>query len=170
MWKARRKYRLLFFILPTQLRDQVPRFRNALLLFAWSIRRLVGQVHCFEYATKVLGILPGSPAVIKRKIIGIHRDLVRSLSLFEGCIPIDHLKPAMHHYVHYGISTAKFTILTILWMMGFERYNKHLKNHVRNAHHPDINLTNTTSQTDTAFYYELLEEDMSDLPDEVYHR
>ena len=40
MWKARRKYRLLFFILPTQLRDQVPAFRDALLLFTWCIRRL----------------------------------------------------------------------------------------------------------------------------------
>ena len=42
MWKARRKYRLLFFVLVTQLRDQVPKFRNALLLFVWSIRRLMG--------------------------------------------------------------------------------------------------------------------------------
>ncbi len=169
MWKARRKYRLLFFVLPTQLRDQVPRFRNALLLFAWSIRRLVGQVHCFEYATKVLGILPGSAAVIIKNIIGIHRDLVRSLALFEGCTPIDHLKPAMHHYAHYGISTIKFTILTILWMMGFERYNKHLKNHVRNVRHPEINLAHTSSQTETANYFELMEE-MFDLPDDLYHK
>ena len=169
MWKARRKYRLLFFILPTQLRDQVPRFYNALLLFAWSMRRLLGQVHSFEYASKGLGILPGSTTVWKKKIIAIHRDLVRSLALFEGCIPIDHLKPAMHHFVHCAFATIKFTILTILWMMGFERYNKYLKNHVRNSHHPDINLAHTTSQNDTANYFELLE-DLSDLPDDLYHR
>lgn len=42
MWKARRKYRLLFFILPTQLRDCIPRFTNALLLFAFAMRRLMG--------------------------------------------------------------------------------------------------------------------------------
>lgn len=43
MWKARRKYRLLFHMLPTQLRDQVPAFRDALILFVWSIRRLTGR-------------------------------------------------------------------------------------------------------------------------------
>ena len=169
MWKARRKFRLLFFILPTQLRDQVPKFRNALLLFVWSIRRLIGQVHCYEYATKVLRILPGSPTVVKALITTIQRDLVRSLCLIEGCTPIDHLKPVMHHYVHYGGSTKLLSILTILWMMGFERYNKYLKNHVRNVHHPDINLAHTTSQTDTANYFELLE-DMRDLPYDLYHR
>ena len=168
MWKARRKYRLLFFILLTQLRDQVPRFRNALLLFVWSIRRLMGQVHSFEYATKVLGVLPGSPTVVKALIMSIHRDLVRSLALFEGCTPIDHLKPVMHHFSHYAEFTGILTILIILWMMSFERYNKYLKNHVRNAQHPDINLAHTTSQTDTANYFELLE-DMCDLPDNLYH-
>ena len=42
MWKARRKYRVLLFLLPTQLRDQVPIVRDALLLFVWAMRRLMG--------------------------------------------------------------------------------------------------------------------------------
>ena len=168
MWKARRKYRLLFFILPTQLRDQVPRFRNALLLFAWSIRRLVGQVHSKEYAEKVLGILPGSPTVLKSEVLAIHRDLVRSLALFEGCTPVDHLKPVMHHYAHYAFLTIKFALLTFLWMMGFERYNKFLKGLVRNVRHPDINLAHAVCQAETANYFEILE-DINDLPDDLCH-
>ena len=44
MWKARRKYRLLYFMLVTQLRDKVPAVRHALSLFVWAMRRLEGQV------------------------------------------------------------------------------------------------------------------------------
>ena len=169
MWKARRKYRLLFYILPTQLRDQVPRFRKALLLFAWSVRRLMGQTHSYEYA-QVLGILPGSRAVFKALINNFDRDLKRALVLFEGCTPIDHLKPVFHHWVHYAKLTEELSRLDILWMMGFERYNKYLKNHVHNSQCPNINMANTTSQTDTANYFALLEEDLYELESEDYHR
>ena len=115
-------------------------------------------------------MLPGSPVVVKALLKHIHKDLVRGLALFEGCTPIDHLKPVMHHFVHYASKTKKFAILTILWMMGFERYNKYLKNHVRNAHHPNINLAKTTSQTDTANFFTLLEEDKYELRSDLYHR
>ena len=169
MWKARRKYRLLFFVLPTQLRDQVPRLRDALLLFTWSIRRLMGSVHSYDVATKVLGILPGSPVVIKAVIPSIQRDLAVAMALLEGCGPIDHIKPCFHHFEHYAEFTITHAILLILWMMAFERYNKYLKEHVRNAHHPEINLAHTTSQTDTANFFRLTEEDKFDLPSQVYH-
>jgi len=169
MWKARRKFRLLFYILPTQLRDQVPRFQKALLLFAWSVRRLLGQTYSYDFA-HVLRILPGSRAVNKTCIPLYGRDAVRALVLFEGCTPIDHLKPAFHHYVHYGDLTEEYSLLDILWMMGFERYNKHLKSHVRNPRCPNINMAKATSQTDTANYFTLLEEDMYELESEDYHR
>jgi len=44
-WKCRRKFRLLWFLLPVQLRDDdmVPALRAALVLMAWAIRRLQGQ-------------------------------------------------------------------------------------------------------------------------------
>ena len=97
--------------------------------------------------------------------------MVQSLSLFEGCMPIDYIKPIQHHFVHYPDSTIIFSLIKILWMMGFERYNKYLKEHVRNAQHPEINLAHTTSQTDTANYFSLLgEDDKYDLPSELYHR
>ena len=128
-----------------------------------------GQVASFEYAKK-LGILPGSVFVIKALINQFGGDLRRALSLIEGCIPIDHLKPAFHHYVHYAEFTAKLTIAEILWMMGFERYNKHLKNHVHNSNTPDINLAHTMSQTDTSNYLDMSEEDLYDLPSQLYHR
>lgn len=171
MWKARRKYRLLLFILVTQLRDQIPTFRDALMLFVWALRRLVGQVCSYEFAVHTLGILPGSPFLYKKFLLKIHRDMARALSLLEGVMPIDYIKPIQHHFIHYPRQTIKFTLMEILWMMAFERYNKYLKEHVRNSQHPEINLANTTSQTDTANYFSLLgEEDQYDLPAELYHR
>ena len=49
-WKCRRKYRLLRFLLPVQLRDDdmVPALRAALVLMAWAIRRLQGQSIIFS--------------------------------------------------------------------------------------------------------------------------
>ena len=170
MWKARRKFRLLLFILPTQLRDQVPALRDALLLFVWSLRRLTGQVCSYDVATHELGILPGSRYVVKKLVKTIQRELVKALGLLEGCQPIDYLKPIRHHFAHYGECTLIFALLIILWMMVFERYNKYLKQHVRNAQHPQINLAHTTSQTDTANYFELAEEDKYDLPSQLYHK
>ena len=170
MWKARRKYRLLFFILPTQLRDQLPPLRDALILFTWSLRRLFGSVHSYETAVNELGILPGSPVVVKTHVPGIHRDLVKALCLLEGCVPIDFLKPFFHHFEHYAEFTTTHGILVLLWMMAFERYNKYLKEHVRNNHFPEINLAHTTSQTDTANFFKLTEEDKYELPTDLYHR
>ena len=170
MWKARRKWRLLYFMLPTQLRDVVPAFTTALLLFAWSMRQLLGQTHSYEFA-KVLGILPGSRTLFKAFIKKIGEDLRRSLALFEGCTPIDHLKPVFHHFVHLAKLTEEFSLLDILWMMGFERYNKHLKNHVRNPQCPNLNMAKNTVMTDTSNYISLLEEDdLYDLSAQDYHR
>lgn len=42
MWKMRRKLRLLYYILPTQIRDQIPPVRHALYTFVWAMRRLEG--------------------------------------------------------------------------------------------------------------------------------
>ena len=49
-WKCRRKFRLLWFLLPVQLRndDMVPALRAALVLMAWAIRRLQGQSIMFS--------------------------------------------------------------------------------------------------------------------------
>ena len=44
MWKARRKFRLLWYILVPQLRGLLPAVHNALNLFVWAVRRLEGQV------------------------------------------------------------------------------------------------------------------------------
>ena len=171
MWKARRKYRLLLFVMVTQLRDQTPMFRDALMLFVWALRRLVGQVCSYEVATRDLGILPGSQFLFKKLLPIIRRHMVQSLSLFEGCMPIDYIKPIQHHFVHYPDDTIIFALIKILWMMGFERYNKFLKEHVRNPQHPEINLAHSTSQTATADYFSMLgEDDKYDLPSELYHR
>lgn len=121
MWKCRRKFRLLFHVLPIQLRDQVPALRRGIVLFAWTIRQLDGQVHSFESAVE-LGILPGSRVLVRAAIKHLHKDVVRSLVLIEGAVPIGHLIPTWHHFVHYAEFTLTHGVLRWLWMMAFERF------------------------------------------------
>ena len=142
LWKTRRKILLLYYMLPTQLRDQVPQLREAIFGFVWAMRRLEGQVHSYEDA----GILPGSKTVRRSTLQRIHSDLVRSLCLFEGCIPPKHLNPALHHFVHYAQYTESHGLLSKYWMMAFERFNKHIKNLCRNPDAPEAALSNSVCQ------------------------
>ena len=121
MWKSRRKYRLLLFVLPVLIRDVVPQLREAINLLASSLRRLDGQVHSYERAI-LLGILPGSRALGHAEIDSINDDLIRALVLLEGSVPVSYLIPSMHHLVHYGEYTKTHGILRTFWMMAFERY------------------------------------------------
>ena len=121
MWKSRRKFRLLYFMLLTQLRDKVPAVHLALLKFVWAMRQLDGQVHNYEMATKRLHILPGSRSVHKDALDSINRFLLLGIVLLAGAFPKSHLNPGLKHFVHYAKSTATHSILRGLWMMGFER-------------------------------------------------
>lgn len=121
MWKSRRKFRLLYFILPTQLRGKVPMLHQALLIFVWGMRQLDGQVHSYEMARK-LSILPGSRTVKRDDVDNMERDVICGLSLLNGCLPQSHLNPGLKHFVHYGKSTKTHGILRILWMAAFERF------------------------------------------------
>ena len=120
MWKSRRKYRLLLFVLPVVMRDVVPQLRESIILLASSLRRLDGQVNSYERA-KHLGILPGSRALGHAEIDSINDDLVRALVLLEGSVPVSYLIPSMHHLVHYGEYAKSHGILRMYWMMAFER-------------------------------------------------
>ena len=121
VWKTIRKVRLLYDILPTQLRDKVPAVRQALHFFVWGMKRLDGQVHSYDEANR-LGILPGSRAVVKTEISKAHNDIIKGLVLFEGCLPASNLNPAMHHFVHYSQYTRTHGPLRTFWMFYFERY------------------------------------------------
>lgn len=163
MWKCRRKYRLLLFFLPVLLRDCVPKVREAVVLIASALRRLEGQSYSAAVA-KSMGILPGSRAIKKSEIDAMHADLLRGLVLLEGCVPIGNLIPSTHHFVHYGGYTKTHGILRLFWMMAFERlvyvarlvccschnpkmcavvlrYNKYLKNLVRDMYQAEVNLS-----------------------------
>lgn len=111
---------LLYYILPTQLRGHVPALREALCVFVWVIRRLCGQVHSYEMA-QVLGILPGSRTLDKTILPKVHNDLILGLSLLEGCLPVSHLNPGMHHFVHYAEYSQTHGLLRLFWMYYFER-------------------------------------------------
>ena len=80
-----------------------------------------GQVFCFESAVNVLNILPGSRGVIISTLDSVRRDLVKAIALLEGALPVSHLKPSFHHFVHYADTATLFGNPVILWMMAFER-------------------------------------------------
>lgn len=124
--KAARRILLLNYILPTQLRDKLPAFRIALHKFVWALRRLDGQVYCYDKAVECR-ILPGSRVLRPEDVASANPDLIQGLVLMEGCLPIGHLKPSMHHFVHYGEYTATHGSLRWVWMMYFERYNYQMK-------------------------------------------
>ncbi len=121
MWKTKRKVNLLYYILPTQLRDQIPAVRKALNIFVWSMRRMLGQVHSYQEA-KRMKILPGSRTFDKTQIKKLHAELIMGLSLLSGCLPVCQLNPGMHHFVHFAEFTQTHGLLHLYWMMGFERY------------------------------------------------
>ena len=128
--------------------------RYALNTFVWAMRRLLGQVHCFDEAIR-LRILPGSRSVDKEKIPRLSREVILGLILFTGALPIGHFNPGAHHFVHFGGYTFTHALLSILWMMGFERYNFYLKNLIRNGNHADIHLANSVATDIAASYFEL---------------
>ena len=84
--------------------------------------RLLGQVHSYDDKEKILNIFPGSKTIDKTKIPRYDVDLIKGLVLLNGCLPVHHLNPGMHHFGHYGGYTDTYGLLTILWMMGFERF------------------------------------------------
>ena len=129
---------------------------------------LTGQVYSLERAG-TLGILPGSIGIVKSLLPEIHVDLIFGLSLFEGCTPVDYLKPHQHHFTHYSDGTRIFGPLSILWMNGFERFNKFLKGLVNNAHHAEMNMARFVTQTGAANFFSLLKQKV-DLPGEMCHR
>ena len=121
MWKTRRKITLLYFILPMQLRDQVPAVTHALQVFVWAMRQLLGQVHSFERAHQ-LKILPGSRTVDKTRVPQLEGEVKKGLVLSSGSLPIGNLNPGMHHFGHVGKYVGTHALLHKLWMMGFERF------------------------------------------------
>ena len=128
--------------------------RHALNTFVWAMRRLLGQVHCFDEAIR-LRILPGSQSVDKAKIPKLGREVLLGLILLTGVLPISHFNPGAHHFVHTGGYTLTHALLSILWMMGFERYNFYLKNLIRSGKCADIHLANSVAIDIAASYLEL---------------
>lgn len=168
LWKTCRKIVLLLFLLCSQLRDMIPAMREALNSFVWALRRLDGQAVSYDEA-KRLGILPGSRALKKSSIKGIHRDLVRGLCLLNGCGPESHLKPNLHHFVHYGrYGSTHGLFLRDLSMVVFERYNKYMKGLVRDVSHPEANLANSVTQ-DAAAHFSTLSDFKFDIATAPHH-
>ena len=91
-----------------------------------TVLRILG-LPMYEEALR-LGILPGSFGVDKRDIQQVHTELIRGLVLLEGCLPLSHLNPGMHHFVHYAEYTASHGPLRLHWMMPFERYQQTTSN------------------------------------------
>ena len=195
LWKTQRKVVLFYFILATQIRDKLPRLRTALFLLIWALRRMDGQVHSYDEARR-LNILPGSRVVDAREIAAMHTDLILALCLLEGCLPVPHLNPGMHHLCHYAEYTFTHGCLRILWMMCFERsvlialhsnniivdmhytlttytthdrFNKYLKNLVRDPSHPETHLGNSVKADVSARFMNLVMEKNYDMATDYHH-
>ena len=134
IWKAKHKRFVLMVILPTCLRGYVPEVHAAILTIVNALRRLEGQVVCVQEATR-LGVEIGSRVIDKGCIPSLSEELIRGLVMLEGSFPVDHLNPAMHHMVHYGLQTERFGLLDWFAMFAFERNNKRMKAMVRHNHH-----------------------------------
>lgn len=68
-----------------------------------------------------MNVVPGCHTVKKNEIARMHTELIRGLVLLEGSLPVSHLNPAMHHFVHYAEYTRTHGPPKLYWMMGFER-------------------------------------------------
>ena len=97
----------------------------------------VGQVHSWNMCRR-LRVSPRSFCVDKGYVRACHVGIIRALVMLEGVLPPSQLNPGMHHFVHYAQYTLTHGSLRLFWMMGFERFNKYLKNLVRNNQHPEV--------------------------------
>ena len=97
----------------------------------------VGQVHSWNMCNR-LRVSPGSFCVDKGYVRACHVGIIRALVMLEGVLPASQLNPGMHHFVHYAQYTLTHGSLRLFWMMGFERFNKYLKDLVRNNQHPEV--------------------------------
>lgn len=128
-------------ILPTCLRGFVPSVHRAILTLVYALRRLGGQV-VSEFEAKTLKVLPGSHILERRQLCPIHKDLVEGLVMVGGSMPEDHLNPILHRFVHYPRQTAKKGCMRWFAMWTFERYNKKVKNLVKNKANPAASVAN----------------------------
>ena len=121
------------------------------------MRRLLGQVHSFD-AARALNILPGSKSVNKNEIPNDSRQVVLGLILLCGCFPVHHVNPGAHHFGHAGTFTLTHCILSILWMMGFERMNLFFKTLIRTGLRVGTHLANAVSINLAAAYLKLFKD------------
>ena len=116
---------------------------------------MLGQVHSFDTAVR-MNILPGSRSVDKKLTPLLHRQVIFGLLLLSGAFPESHVNPGAHHFTHNGKFTLSHTILSILWMMGFERINLFLKQLIRTGLRVDVHLANAVAINMASSYMELL--------------
>ena len=127
-------------------------------MLTWALRRLDGQVVSLSEA-KDLHVLPGSHIMHKRSLSALHKDLIRALVLLEGSLPPNHLNPILHHLVHYAEQTASNGVLRWMAMWKFERFNKKIKNMIRNASSPLASLANCVQLDIATRFLELVSND-----------
>ena len=141
MWKCSHKFYILMAILPTCLSGFVPRVHRAIICIVTALARLFGSVISAAEADQ-RGLERGARVLEKVSLFGLREELTRGLVLLEGCFPLAHLNPAMHHFVHYVMQTADNGILGWVSMFSFERNNKRIKGLIRNSQHPLATLAN----------------------------
>ena len=159
--KAKHKILCLLSILPTCLRGFVKAVHMAILKVVDALRQLEGQ-YIALYEAKEMGIdIHDSPIVDEEFIKALGRQLLEGLVLLEGSLPVSHLNPKLHNFIHYAATTARIGSVVWVSMNTFERNNKRMKGMVRSNFHPETSLANGV-QTDIAARVTSLEKDLLD--------
>ena len=89
----------------------------------------------------VAGVEPGSRPLYKTDIDQAAVLVAEGLSMLEGAMPVSTVPPAAHTLTHYAEAAKTHGVLKWYWLMGFERFNKHIKNSVKNTNHPLASLS-----------------------------
>ena len=83
---------------------------------------------------------------------------------------MSHLNPGLHHLVHFAQYTRTHGCLRSFWMMFFERYNKHIKNLVRDPSNPEAHLANSVSADVAARFMNGIVGDQYDITKDMHHQ
>ena len=89
----------------------------------------------------VAGVEPGSRPLYKPDIDQAAVLVAEGLSMLEGAMPVSTVPPAAHTLTHYAEAAKTRGVLKWYLLMGFERFNKHIKNSVKNTNHPLASLS-----------------------------
>ena len=141
-WRTADKIHAFLVIMPTSMRGCGLPIRVAIRRLVHGLRILEGQ-SLSEQRALALRIEPGSRPLAKASVERARLLIAEGLSYLHGCVPPSTIPPASHCLLHYADAAGSHGVLKWYWLMAFERFNKLVKNSVKNKHHPMASVAST---------------------------